>query len=115
VKSDLLNRTFQLWEYKVSHGSLLVRSPRNEADDQLTNIDIVCTGVEYVALPRFLVGVEICSASEIEVETMKAHLLKDVTKADLYVFLSQKRRYVVVAASIKIEENDLDIFDSPFE
>ena len=39
-------RTFQLWEYRVSHGSLLIRSPKGE--DVAMNIDIICVGVERV-------------------------------------------------------------------
>ena len=54
---DLKNRNFQLWEYHVSHGSLLIRSPKRGEDTK--NIDIVFAGVEYMALPRHLKSVEL--------------------------------------------------------
>jgi hypothetical protein len=41
-----LSRRFQLWEYRVSHGSLLVRSPKGP--DATTNVDLVFDGVEYI-------------------------------------------------------------------
>jgi hypothetical protein len=46
------DRRFQLWEYRVSHGSLLIRSPKGP--DAEMNIDLVFSGVEFVACPRTL-------------------------------------------------------------
>jgi hypothetical protein len=43
LKSD---RYFQLWEYQVSHGMLLLRSPRSP--EHQTNLDVLFHGVEYV-------------------------------------------------------------------
>ncbi len=60
---NMSNRIFQFWEYKVSHGSLLIRSPMKE--EQQYNIDI--------------------------------------------------KFFLVVASQMKIDKNELDIFDSVFQ
>lgn len=45
------DRTFQLWDYKVSDGFLLVRSPKDATYG--LNIDLVFIDVEYISCPRF--------------------------------------------------------------
>ncbi|POZ50297.1 hypothetical protein [Methylovulum psychrotolerans] len=57
TQRTFLGRTFQLWEYHVSHGSLLIRSPKSL--DEATNIDIICSGVDYLSAPRFIYNLEI--------------------------------------------------------
>lgn len=52
--TDYPERRFQLWEYRVSHGSLLIRSPRGVGFSQ--NVDFVFVGVEYLAVPRVFRG-----------------------------------------------------------
>lgn len=45
--NDLLKgRKFQFWEYLVSQGSLLIRSPFGKIHK--TNIDIMFAGVKYI-------------------------------------------------------------------
>lgn len=104
------DRDFQVWEYQVSLGQLLVRSPRSPA--RPTNVDIVFLGVEYMSLPRSLRGgltLEPATADDLHGrEALRAG-------AHAWVLLSEGRRFVVVAASVTIAENDGDIFDSPFE
>lgn len=43
------SRRFQLWEYRVSHGSLLIRSPR--CPQERTNIDVIFDGAKYRLSP----------------------------------------------------------------
>jgi hypothetical protein len=107
------HRMFQLWEYNVSHGSLLIRSPRNE--ELKTNVDIICTGVEYVELPRFLRGLEIIEPQADEVGRLAGVLGKYVLPASIHILASGGRRFAIVAASFNVDENKHDIFDSPFE
>jgi hypothetical protein len=49
------SRTFQVWEYQVSHGNLLIRSPQAPASkhspEQVTNLDLHFFGVDYFELP----------------------------------------------------------------
>ncbi len=112
-------RSFQVWEYQVSHGQLLIRSPISPATDhapaRVTNIDIVCLGVEYMCLPRFLGGVIMTRATLEEVRDIGTLLGKAVEPDATAALTSNGRRFHVVAASFVVSENDWDIFDSPFE
>lgn len=112
-------RDFKVWEYQVSHGQLLIRSPISPATDRaperVTNIDIVCTGVEYMSLPRLLRGIVMAPATLEEVRYIGALLGKTLTRDTTATLASNDRRFHVVASSFVISENDWDIFDSPFE
>lgn len=54
-----------MWEYHVSHGSLLLRSP--EGVGHRATVDIICTGVSYVAVPRHMGEIEVAGATVEEV------------------------------------------------
>jgi len=105
------DRRFQLWEYRVSHGSLLIRSPKGPNVDR--NVDLVFVGVDYVAAPRFLHGVEVIRGAEGDQAAASA-AIDSVDPERVFVLLSGGRRYLVVAVSVRIGENDDEIFDSPF-
>jgi len=112
MMNNIKNRRFQVWEYHVSHGSLLVRSPKHE--DEPTNVDIMFAGVEYMALPRHLKSVEITDASTGEIKDLSALLGKNLESKAITILIAEGNRYPVVAAGKKIVETDMDIFDSPF-
>lgn len=107
------NRMFQLWEYRVSHGSLLIRSP--QGPDSRKNVDILCAGVEYLATPRFLRGLEIVEPTLEELQSLEKKLGKSLSVSTVRIFASSGQRFPVVASSFKLEENERDIFDSPFD
>jgi hypothetical protein len=54
-------REFKLWDYKVSHKQLLLRSPRTPTI--ATNIDIVFWDVSYIAISTILNGLTLAKAS----------------------------------------------------
>ena len=113
LNTSLANRVFQLWEYSVSHGSLLIRSPRGS--DFSTNLDIICCGVEYIAAPRFLRNLNIVDPTGEELSCLEVKLGKNIAPSSVLILSSSGNRFAVVAASFKFEENQCDIFDSPFE
>ncbi len=112
-------RIFQVWEYQISHGQLLIRSPKSPATttdpQQVTNLDVVCLGVDYLALPRVMKGLELTPPTDDEVARIEVILGKPVNPEEVKVLLSEGRRHFVVAAQLSITENDWDIFESPFE
>jgi hypothetical protein len=57
MKTTFAGRRFQFWQYRVRHGELLVRSPKDAAHPR--NVDLMFAGVEYVDLPRFLPDLEV--------------------------------------------------------
>jgi hypothetical protein len=105
------DRRFQLWEYKVSHGSLLLRSPRGPK--QASNIDVVFVGVTYLALPRVMHGLAIEDATVAESigpEVPNTHVAETRT----FVLTSEGHTHSVVAVACRVSENSADIFSSPF-
>lgn len=113
------SREFKLWEYQVSHGHLLVRSPKKPASqrspEQTTNLDLHFWGVEYAELPRQFKGIEIVLPTQDEVARIERVLARKVEPECITVLLSSERRFVVVSADLKVSENEWDIFESPIE
>jgi len=110
---NFTNRVFQFWEYRVSHGSLLIRSPKST--DETRNVDIIFAGVEYVAIPRFFRGIEIVEPTLAEVQALERKLGTDIPSNFVHIIASSAQRFSIVAAGFKVEENDLDIFESPLD
>jgi hypothetical protein len=105
------SRRFQLWEYQVSHGSLLIRSPRGPGRE--TNIDLLFDGVELISCPRMLRGLELVEPQPADV-TRAAELVGVVRPSQkVFVLVSQGVRALVVAAVCWVDENRHDIFWSP--
>lgn len=107
------SRRFQLWEYRVSHGSLLIRSPRGPGQD--TNLDVLFDGVEFVSSAQMLRGLEVTTGDATDI-----NFVEDVVGAvrlpdNIFILKSIGRRFFVVASSCRTDENDLDIFTSPFD
>ena len=113
------HRVFELWEYQVSHGQLLIRSPKSPATpsdpEQLTNVDLVFLGVEYLAVPRLFRGLELVSPTHEELGKIELLVGSKIEPTDVRILLSQGRRFPVVAFYMALSENDWDIFESPFE
>lgn len=105
------DRRFQLWEYRVSHGALLIRSPKGA--DAETNIDLVFSGVEYVACPRMLRGVELAAVTPEDMHRAGEGFGPVVAPDQVFVLLSAGARHLVIAASCRVSENLDDIFDTP--
>ena len=119
LKSQKSNRKFKVWEYQVSHGQLLIRSPKAPATktspELLTNIDLVCLDVEYMALPRMLRGLELLASTSDEIRYLEALLGKAIDPDHIKILASEGKRFPIVALTFSLWENDWDIFESPFE
>jgi hypothetical protein len=107
-----LNRRFQVWEYRVSHGMLLIRSPKGL--DAETNVDIVFSGTSYISCPRLIRGLELIPVKPEDVERVRAGFELAAPPSEVFVLLSEARRHLVIAASCRVSENMNDIFDIPF-
>lgn len=105
-------RKFQLWEYHVSHGSLLIRSPAGPEFE--TNVDIICVGVEYLAAPRHMGEISISEATRSEIGKLEEILGKKLTPSRVWALQGSHERSLVVAVALKVREYRGDIFDSPF-
>lgn len=112
MKARFAGRRFQFWLFRVSHGELLIRSPKDA--DHPRNVDLMFVGVEYVDLPRALPDLEVDEPADQDVEHAMARLGKSVDVKNVIVLKSQGRRYLIVAAAVKCTESDMDIFEHPF-
>lgn len=106
-------RTFKLWEYSVSHQQLLLRSPKN--DKYSTNIDVVFMGVSYCEIETNISGLVLRNGTVDESKDMSLLLKKNIEMLDLFVLESGNKKYHIVAAAMKTDENRMDIFDSALE
>ncbi len=105
----LEGRAFQLWDYKVSHGFLVVRSPADVTFE--SSVDLVFSGVQYISSPRHLGEIVIKKASEVEVRVVGEILNKPILPDRIWV-LKGSSRSLIVAASMLIREHRGAIFDS---
>jgi hypothetical protein len=112
VTSLIKGRQFQLWEYHVSHGSLLFRSP--EGVGHRGTVDIICTGVQYVAAPRLVGEIEVARATADEVAEIEKILGKKIQLPEqVYVLETARGRFPLVAVSLSIQEHRGSVFKSP--
>lgn len=103
------NRRFQMWSFRVSHGVLLLRSPKGIANR--ANVDIRFTGVQYCKVPRHLGQIEFCVPNADELNEASSAVEKELDASQVVVIQSGKNRFIIVSAYCTIEENDLDIMD----
>jgi len=104
-KSD---RDFKLWDYRVSHGQLLLRSPMSP--DHHTNVDIQFFGVELICLPTFMHGIRLRLSNGDERDSdARRHAHEYVGK----VFsCNDNGDALVIAAGCRVLENTMDIIES---
>jgi hypothetical protein len=107
------NRNFRLWDFRVSHDQLLLRSPKNTENPK--NLDVAFVGVEYVELPTKLKDLTVGEAGDDDFRRADLGVGKAVPRDQVFVIESGGRRHVIVAAAMKVFENDLDRFESSLE
>jgi hypothetical protein len=108
-----LGRRFRVWDFRVSHDQLLLRSPKTS--DEPRNFDLIFVGVEYVGMPTKLPELRIVDTTEDDVRAAERLLAREVPKEWVFVLESQGRRGLIVAAAMKAFENDLGFLESSLE
>jgi hypothetical protein len=106
-------RSFRLWDFRVSHDQLLLRSPKNASAPR--NLDVAFVGVEYLELPTKLRELTLGAAEPDDHKKAEQVLGRLIPKDWVFVISSDERRHLIVAAAVKVFENDLDIFESSLE
>lgn len=82
------DRIFQLWEYRVSHGSLLIRSPKGPEAE--SNVDLIFVGVDYLAVPHSIKGVAVDRGTAEDVAAVAA-AFGEVSPERVFALSSQGR------------------------
>lgn len=106
----MYNRLFKLWYYTVSHGQMLLRSMGSE---ELGNMDIYFGDVSYIELPCKMNKIEILTTAQEDIDYIAKRIGK--TEKKITVLLSENRKFYVVSAFVKIIENNLEMFELPFD
>jgi hypothetical protein len=108
-----------VWEYQISHGQLLIRSPKAAATATAplrnTNVDLVCLGVEYMGVARAFNGIELLEPTSEEIRNIEGLLGRMIDPKKIKILASAGKRFPIVASSFSFSENDWDIFESPFQ
>jgi hypothetical protein len=103
-------RIFQLWHYRVSHGQLLIRSPKSPT--QTTNLDLVFRGVEFVHFPKAFKGLEVTEPTKEELDRTRRVVGPRYEFPKTFILVSEDKRYWIAAFFFDVKENDLDTFQS---
>ncbi|MDQ7959138.1 hypothetical protein [Flavobacterium lindanitolerans] len=108
------DRNFRIWNYTVSHCSLLLRSIMSFPDlddyseETSYNIDIEISGVSFIGIPTTLRNLKIKEISE---DLLPGHIDKELCKYDLKIFEfeEENERYYIIAAGLMIATNKWDL------
>lgn len=106
------SRCFRLWEYTVSHSSLLLRSPKGSAHS--TSLDLMFVGVEYVRLPASLGTLDVSLATNDDL-TRELGEAPSPGSAKGYLLGMDNLVGMIVAAGFTISEHDKEHMWSPFD
>ena len=98
------DRSFQIWIFSVSHDQLLIRSPKSKENAE--NIDVAFFGVHLMDVAAGFIGLTVEDATASEVETVRPRQMAG-DEGKVYALISQGKRYLVVAAGIRVSRNTL--------
>jgi hypothetical protein len=106
-------RTFQIWEYTVGHGQLLLRSPK--ADDMPKRIDVLFKNVAAIHLLTTLNSLTISEANEEDQIDSQLQVGSQILM-DRKVFLVRSSEFVgyVIAGTVAWHEDEGEYYDPSF-
>ena len=106
----MYNRLFQLWYYTVSHKQMLLRSVGNK---DACNLDIYFGDVVYIELPVAIDKIELLETTQQDIDYI-AQRIGNIDKK-ITVLKCESNKYYVVSSYMKIIENNLGMFELPFD
>lgn len=104
--NELLDRTFKIWAYTVSHSFLILRSPLKYPDQVIFsesekfNIDIEFSAVAYLDIPSILPGVIIHQIENSIPKKLRHYRNKPGYK--IFEITSENNQYYIVAGSYRV-------------
>lgn len=106
-------RSFRLWDYRVSHDQLLLRSAKGPNHPR--NLDVAFVGVEYIELPTMLRDLAFAPPVQDDLRRAEVALGRVPPLERVFAIESSERHYVIVAAAVRVFENDLEYSESSLE
>lgn len=114
MNTEIKGFPFQVWDYVISHGQLLIRSPRSSEQD--FNLDILFVGVSYLEIPVYLGEFQFDEANFRDLEHLKQRYpFEFYASTKVFVLATQKFRYYIVAAHCTLKRNELEMLESPLQ
>lgn len=105
-------RRFELWLYTASHSQLLIRSKYDPASTE--RIEVLFTGVEWMALPSDLSGLVVTELSATSGSALLAEMAAPITHPQysdgrVYLLQAEGSRGTVVAAAAFVNRDHLPL------
>lgn len=97
---------FKVWEYTVSHSSLLIRYSDPESD---RTIDVAFGSVDYLQIPNRFRGLEITEATEEEKGRFSGFIRKAPSGLPynrVYVLITEGKRYFIIASFCNVYDHE---------
>jgi hypothetical protein len=111
-------REFHLWECRAALGQMLVRSPTTEETKDEprvdTNLDLIMMGTEYVELPVHLKGIAFDQPTPEEAARLRNAVGATHKSVEVLMVVSGGQRYAIAASVFLVDENNMDVNESPF-
>jgi len=104
-KSD---RYFTVFDFKVSHGQLLLRSSKD--DDYIKNIDVIFFGTSYIQLftSAFSICVRILDKNQKLIHYDSVNSFLNFDENYLFEIETSDEQFYIGASYFKVYENDLE-------
>lgn len=109
---ELKERYFKLWNYTISHGVLILRSPQifpdmdNFCKSNAYNLDIEFTDVKYLDIPSNLFDIKIDIIKEMDNIPQKILLLNNMYNSKIFKIVSGNENYYILAHSFIVGKNN---------
>jgi hypothetical protein len=97
---------FKVWEYTVSHSSLLIRYSDSESNRV---IDVAFGSVDYLQIPNGFRGLEIDEATEDEKERFSSFIQRSPSGLPynkVYVLITENKRYFIIASFCNVYDHE---------
>ncbi len=105
---------FQLWYYQIINSEAIITSnKRKTKEDENFTIDIHIMNIQYFEMPCILPGLEIESANEDDMIHIHQKTNQNISSEQIMVFVSEGKRYYIVADTFKVYKSDLDYSEMP--
>ena len=105
-----VKRRFHIHLYWVSHGVLLLRSPKSNTEG--TRVDILFQDVAWMALPSWLCGLEIAQSDGIgQPFQLPKSLREEAALRKTYRVTTEGTDHFIIAGGISISEDRGNCFD----
>lgn len=112
------HREFQLWENRANLGQVLLRSPLNPENPANTttdtNLDLILLGAAYLEIPTRLRGIAFDQPTTKEAARLRRAIGSTDKPVEVLILVSQGNRYAVAADVFLVDENAMDVNESPF-